>query len=64
MNRFSPGTLILVGFFLVLAGFLIPFLTVVKVIPSDLVLLLISFACSVAGLFLGIIGAASHVRQG
>ena len=64
MNRFRPGTLILVGFFLVLFGFLIPFLTVVKVIPSDLVLLLISFAASVAGLFLGIIGAASHVRQG
>jgi len=64
MNRFSPGTLILVGFCLVLFGFLIPFLTVVKVIPSDLVLLLISFASSVAGLFLGIIGAASHVRQG
>ena len=50
------------GFVLVLTGFVLPFLMVIRVVPSNLFLSFISYAASVAGLFLGLIGAALYVR--
>jgi hypothetical protein len=50
--------IIAVGFVLVLAGAVIPFLMVVKVLPPNLFLSLFSYAASITGLFLGVIGAA------
>lgn len=50
------------GFVLVLLGFVLPFLMVLRVIPSTIFLSFLSYAASVAGLFLGLIGAALYVR--
>jgi len=59
----SGKNIILVGFFLVLLGFVLPFLIVVKVVESNFFLNFLSFTASVAGLFLGLIGAALYVRE-
>jgi len=42
-------------------GFLLPLLIVVKILPSTFLLNFLSFAASVSGLFLGIIGIANLV---
>lgn len=47
-----------IGLLGVLIGFLIPFLTVLHIIESNLFLLFFSHAASVGGLFLGIISVA------
>jgi len=52
--------LIIIGFFLVLFGFVAPFLMVLGVLESTFTLSFISHAASVAGLFLGLIGAAYY----
>lgn len=50
--------IIAVGFVLVLAGAVLPFLMVVNVLPPHLFLSIFSYAASITGLFLGLIGAA------
>lgn len=57
-----PKRLIVVGFFLVLFGFVAPFLIVLGVLESTFFLNFISYAASVAGLFMGMIGAAWMTR--
>jgi hypothetical protein len=64
MIRLQPWKIILIGFLLVLLGFLIPFLMVIDIIEANLLLSFLSHGASVAGLFLGLIGAASYVRLG
>jgi len=59
----SGKNIILVGFFLVLLGFVLPFLIVLKVVESSFFLNFLSFTASVAGLFLGLIGTALYVRE-
>ena len=58
----QPRNLILIGFVLLLLGFVIPFLIVVRVIPSTFFLNFLSYAASMLGLFLGMIGAVMYVR--
>jgi len=58
-----PVRLIVIGFVLVLIGFLVPLLTVVKVMESNFIPLFGSYTASVAGLFLGIIGGAMYVKK-
>lgn len=55
---------ILIGLFLVIVGWLIPFLTVMKMIEARFLLLFLSHALSVGGLFLGLIGAARYIDEG
>lgn len=62
MIRLSPVQIILLGFALVLIGWIIPFLMVIKIIPADFCLSFLSYGASVTGLFLGVIGAAFYVR--
>jgi len=62
MSRLGPGKTIALGFVLVLLGFALPFLMVLRVIPSTLFLSFLSYVTSIAGLFLGLIGAAMYVR--
>jgi hypothetical protein len=64
MIRLQPWKIIVIGFLLVLLGFLIPFLMVIDIIEANLLLSFLSHGASVAGLFLGLIGAASYVRLG
>ncbi|MBN2047209.1 MAG: hypothetical protein JW750_05140 [Anaerolineaceae bacterium] len=58
-----PKKLLLIGFGLVLVGFLGPLLTVFGIIPSTFVFNIIFYLCSVAGLMLGTFGALSYYRQ-
>jgi hypothetical protein len=62
MRELRLWQILALGFVLVLLGFALPFLMVVKVIPSNLFLSFISYGASVIGLFLGLIGAAMYVR--
>ena len=62
MRDLQPWKLILIGFVLVLFGFVAPFLMVMKVVESSFILNFLSYGASVLGLFLGLIGAALYVR--
>ena len=58
----QPLRLILIGFVLVTAGMVFPFLMVMQILESTFFLNFFSFAASVSGLFLGILGGAMYVR--
>lgn len=58
MKPAQSKLLILVGFFLVLAGAVLPFLMVIGVLPASLWLSILSYASSISGMFVGLIGAA------
>jgi len=62
MTRFQPVQLILLGFVLMLLGWVLPFLMVLQVLKSSFTLNFLSYFAQVTGLFLGIIGAAMVVR--
>ena len=62
MRGMQPWKLIVIGFMLVLFGFVAPFLMVIQVVESSLILSFLSYGASVVGLFLGLIGAALYVR--
>jgi hypothetical protein len=63
MTHLPPDKIILIGFFMVLFGFIVPFLTVLQVIPSNFILLFISYGASIGGLFFGFIGTALYIRD-
>jgi len=58
-----PWQLILLGFILSMMGVILPLLMVIQILPSTFFLNFFSYAASLTGLFLGIIGAASYVRE-
>jgi hypothetical protein len=60
MNAMSPRTMIVLGFVLVLLGFLFSFLMVVRIIEPGFALSFLAYAASFAGLFLGLIGVALY----
>jgi hypothetical protein len=62
MMRTHPKKIIVIGFFLVLSGFVVPFLMVLQIVKASFLLSFLSYGASIAGLFLGIIGAASYIR--
>ncbi len=55
---------ILLGFALVVLGVVLPFLMVLRVLESTFLLNFFSFTASMAGLLLGIAGAAMYFRSG
>jgi len=57
-----PRLLLTVGLTLMLLGVILPFLMVIHVIESTFFLNFFSWGSSVAGLFLGFIGAATWVK--
>jgi hypothetical protein len=57
-----PLTMILVGFGLSLLGVGLPLLMLIRVLPSTIFINFLSFTASMAGLMLGIGGAAQYVR--
>lgn len=59
----SPVHLILYGFFLLLAGFLLAFAMVIKVIEAGFLLSFLAYGASLAGLIIGSYGAASYARS-
>ena len=54
--------MIFIGFLMVLFGFVTPLLMVIKVLEASYLLGFLSYALSVAGLFMGVIGASQYVR--
>jgi len=59
----SPVQLILIGFILSVMGVVLPLLMVIHIIESTFFINFVSYISSVVGLFLGIIGAASYIRE-
>jgi len=60
MGRIHPVRLILIGFFLVLFGFIGPFLMVLDIVETTFAFSFLSHAASVSGLLLGVIGTAMY----
>jgi len=58
----NPKRFIIIGFFLVLIGFVAPFLMVMDILESTFFLNFLSYAASLGGLLMGIIGAAWNFR--
>lgn len=58
----NPRLILFIGFLLVVAGVVLPYLMVLNILEATLFLSFLSYGASVAGLFLGLIGAAWHVR--
>jgi hypothetical protein len=59
----SPLGMIFVGFLLALTGVILPFLMVAHIISSTFFLNFFSYGASLAGLFLGVIGASRYIRE-
>ena len=57
-----PVQIILIGFVLVLAAWVLPLLMVLRLVQSTFLLNFLAYAAGVAGLFMGIIGASMYVR--
>jgi hypothetical protein len=62
MTRMHPGKIILIGFVLVVIGFVLPLLMMIRVIEPSFLLSFLSHGASVAGLFLGLLGTACYSR--
>lgn len=63
MTSLDPKYLLPIGFLLVLFGAVAPFLMVMGVLESTFFLNFLSFAASIVGLFLGLLGIALY-RKG
>lgn len=54
---------IVIGFFLVLIGAIMPFLIVLGFLPSTFFLNFVAYGASTAGIFLAVVGVATYVRK-
>ncbi len=55
-----PDRLLVISVFLLLFGCIMPFLMVTQAVESTFLLNFLSFAASISGLFLGVIGIATQ----
>jgi hypothetical protein len=62
MTHIRPRNVILIGFLLVVIGFLVPLLMMIRVIEPSFLLSFLSHGASVAGVFLGLMGTAWYSR--
>ena len=56
----SPATSLAVGFVLIFAGFLLPFLMVLQILESGLVLNVSAYCASLVGLVLSLYGVSHY----
>ncbi|MFO7585019.1 MAG: hypothetical protein R6W69_09840 [Anaerolineales bacterium] len=63
MARLRYYRLLIIGFLLVLGGVVVPFLTMIDVIPANFVLLFGSYAGSIVGIVLGLVWSAGYVHE-
>jgi len=54
----DPRLILVIGFVLVMLGFILPLLEVMHILESTFFLNFFAYAASVTGVFLGVIGAA------
>lgn len=59
----SPLGMIVIGFLLLVLGFVLPFLMMARILESTLLLNFIAHLVSIFGLVLGLVGASSYVRR-
>lgn len=62
MFRLSATTMLIIAVALLLAGVILPFLMVIKSIPSTFFLNFLAYACSLVGTVLGFLGLFSIVK--
>jgi membrane associated rhomboid family serine protease len=62
MIRPSPFQLILIGFVLLVIGFILPFLMVLQLLESTLLLNFVAYLASLFGLIIGLVGVVLHIR--
>ncbi len=62
MSRLSPVQLMLIGFVLLVIGVMMPFLMVLHILESTLLLDVLAYFASFIGLILGLIGVVSYGR--
>jgi hypothetical protein len=62
IKEISPRLILFIGFLLVLAGAVLPFLMLLQIFPASFWLGALSYTTTISGLFLGLIGAASYVQ--
>ena len=62
MKFLTPGRMIVIGFILMVMGVVFPFLMVIKVLESTFFLNFFSYAASLVGMMLGIVGTAYYAR--
>ena len=60
MNLDDPGRLLTIAIFLLIFGFVMPFLMALEVVQSTLFLNFLSFGASALGLFLGVAGITAY----
>lgn len=58
-----PWQLILIGFLLSLAGWVLPFLMVIHVLTSTFFLNFFAYTISLLGFILGVIGASRYIKE-
>jgi hypothetical protein len=63
MISWNPFYIIGIGFGLVMVGFILPLLMVLRVIPSTFLLNFLAYGSSIVGLVLGTIGAAFYTGK-
>ena len=63
MSRWHPKYLLVVAVFLLVLGFIIPFLMMAQIIESTFFLNFLAYISSVVGLFVGFIGIAVYRRR-
>jgi len=62
MKSANPRLLLVIGFFLVLMGVILPYLMVVHLVKTTYFLSFVSWGSTVSGLFLGLLGSAYYSR--
>lgn len=59
----SPIAMLVIGFFLVVYGMVMPFLMVLHILDSTFFLAFTSYAATFTGLLFGVIGIATYTRE-
>ena len=62
MTKLSPFQLVLLGFVLLVIGFILPFLMVLQLLESTLLWNFVAYLASFFGLIIGLIGIVTHTR--
>ncbi|MBM3128868.1 MAG: hypothetical protein FJ009_09640 [Chloroflexi bacterium] len=63
MNHVTPGRLVGLGILLMVLGIILPFLMLIQILESTLLLNFFAYLASVLGLVLGMIGALIIARS-
>jgi hypothetical protein len=63
LDRLTPAKILLIAFGLLLAGWILPVLMVMQIIPSTYFLNFFSYTAQLLGTILGFIGTLSIIRR-